>query len=404
VIDLFDIGEPAHSPLGPSGGERWMECPGSYLATVGMPDRETVFSAEGNAAHLLSEWARDLDTPCKHWIGTEITIGEFKFTVDQEMAESVQEFVDWCNEVEGEALVEVRVHYEDWVENGWGTLDDARLRDFICVITDLKFGKGHEVRAWNNTQLKLYALGVYHDWKHLYQFDKFILRICQPRKDIAEEFEISLADLLRWADEVVRPAALRTLDPDAPFKAGDWCTFCKLRGTCATRATAMMQTVSGQEFANLDELLDDNVAEAARKRVGELTGDQLAKVLLQIDAIKKWTKEVVAHAMGEIQKGHAIGEFKLVEGRARRVWADNEFNTEQNLMNLGLPEDRVWTKKIISPSQAEKALGKKKPGLQDMIKKPTGKPTLVPGTDPRQPMSIDAVREFADLGEDDDDE
>ena len=401
---FVEIGESAHSPRGPSGGERWIQCAGSYLATLGMPDRDTIYSAEGTAAHTLSEWARVLDQPCKHWIGTKIKVGEFEFTVDQEMAENVQEFVDWCNEVEGEAYAEAKVGYEEWVPDGWGTSDDIRIRDGVCVVTDLKYGKGHEVHAHDNTQLKLYALGTYHDFRHLYEFDKFILRISQPRKDIAEEFEISLADLLRWADEVVRPAALRTLDPDAPFKAGDWCTFCKLRGTCATRATAMMQTVSGQEFANLDELLDDNVAEAARKRVGELTGDQLAKVLLQIDAIKKWTKEVVAHAMGEIQKGHAIGEFKLVEGRARRVWNDHDPNIAVNLKNLGLDEERIFTKKIISPSQAEKALGKKKPSLQVLIKKPTGKPTLVPGTDPRQPMSIDAVREFADLGEDDDDE
>ena len=45
-----------HSILGASAADRWMHCPPSARLTAGMQDEETVFAAEGTAAHAEAEW------------------------------------------------------------------------------------------------------------------------------------------------------------------------------------------------------------------------------------------------------------------------------------------------------------------------------------------------------------
>ncbi len=228
--------ETAHSELGPSASSRWLKCPGSVLACRELPNVTSVYAAEGNAAHELSEWVRNERKPAQHWRGTIIQVADYEFKVERAMIAGVNSFVKYVEQLPGRALYEVRVNYPQWVPGGFGTLDDARLQDWICFITDLKYGKGVQVFALNNFQLMMYALGLYHDWKHLYEFRRFVLAIHQPRMDHVETFEIDLTTLLDWAENVVKPIAEIALKPGASFVAGPHCQFCPARFNCATKA------------------------------------------------------------------------------------------------------------------------------------------------------------------------
>lgn len=54
-----------------------------------------------------------------------------------------------------------------------------------------------------------------------------------------------------------------------------------------------------------------------------------------------------------------------------------------------LGAETAYTKKLLSPSQAEKALGKSRKGeIADLITKPTGKPTLAPESDKRPAINL----------------
>jgi hypothetical protein len=54
-----------------------------------------------------------------------------------------------------------------------------------------------------------------------------------------------------------------------------------------------------------------------------------------------------------------------------------------------LGEDTLYTRKIISPAQAEKELGKSRAELlDDLVTKPEGAPTLVPESDKRPPVNV----------------
>lgn len=158
------------------------------------------------------------------------------FKVNTAMAIGVQQFVDWCAVVPGDPFYEIRVHYDNWVPGGFGTADDVRLADWRCTNTDFKYGTGHQVFAKKNPQLMLYSVGTYEKYKWAYEFGEFVMRIAQPRLDHWDTWTTTLEELLEWTRNVAVPAAERARRPGAPFKAGAWCTFCKLRDTCLVRS------------------------------------------------------------------------------------------------------------------------------------------------------------------------
>ena len=173
-----------------------MNCPGSVAATRGMKS-QSEYAAEGTAAHELSKWVRETGKPAKDWKGTMLVVGDFQFKVGKPMIDSVTYFVDDCAKLGGEPLVEELVSYDEIVPGGFGTLDDGRLKEGICTVTDLKHGTGVKVFAKENSQLRLYALGVYFKYRWLYEFDRFILRICQPRLKHFESEEIEAIETVR---------------------------------------------------------------------------------------------------------------------------------------------------------------------------------------------------------------
>ena len=257
--------EAAHSPLGPSSGDRWINCPGSVNATRGIKDESSEFAAEGNFAHDIAEMARKKDVLATTFIGYKATVAGFEFECDKEMADHVQYFIEYVNQFEcDENLNESRVRYDAWVEDGFGTLDAALLDDGLSIVVDLKYGKGIKVFAEDNTQLKLYALGIYQDYSELYDIQRFRLCIVQPRLDHIDEWEISVEELLVWADEVVEPKADEALTDTAEFKAGSWCQWCKIKASCKTRADAMKASL----FDEIDEVRDPN--EIPMSELGDL--------------------------------------------------------------------------------------------------------------------------------------
>jgi hypothetical protein len=172
------------------------------------------------------------------------------------MMESVQTFIDHVEEEgPGPALTEEMVSYEELVPGGFGTTDHGRMRDYWCSIKDFKHGKGVVVGAKENSQLMLYALGVYFKYRWLCEFDRFVLSICQPRVKHFDEWEISLGKLLQWGYDVVRPGARRAMTPGAEIKAGAWCKFCKAKDTCSARAAykAQRDRSPDEEFTNLED-------------------------------------------------------------------------------------------------------------------------------------------------------
>ena len=383
--------ELAHSPLGPSASSRWLACPGSVLATKDLPDHSSSYAIEGTAAHILAEWARNDSAPASVYLGQDIPVhtddGVVNIQVDQEMVNNIQEFLDYVNDFEGEAFYEVRVNFDAWVPGGFGAADDIRIRDGLCRVTDLKYGQGIKVYAEDNTQGLLYALGVFQEFGHLYDIEEFEIVIHQPRLNHVDEWTISITDLLEWADNVAKPGAELALTAGAPFKAGKHCTFCKVRHTCKARAEQVLEKTI-KDFDNLDELEGAELLDPTT-----LTNEQIGDILPMISALKSWCSDIEKKALSELGQGHKVSDWKLVAGRSSRSWKDTDA-AEAALRGSKLKVAQIFTKKLVTPPQAEKLLGKKHPIIISQVHKSAGKPTLAPGSDKRKPLEINPEDEF----------
>ncbi len=412
-----------HSDVGPSGGDRWMNCPGSVPATAHLPDTTSEFAAEGIFAHYITELARNQNNDANYYHG--FTSEDGVWTCDKEMVIAVQDFLDYVDQWEGDVFVEQRVSYDAWVENGFGTSDhiciNAEKRH--CLVNDFKYGKGIQIFAKGNNQGKLYALGVFQDYGHLYDIDNFTIAISQPRIKHRDQWNISTEKLLKWAEDVVEPAGLRVEEaqqkllahgeiPDEYFKAGGWCQWCKIKGDCKARAAMIRESVLiGIDDIEYEGGIDDPGEEQPLVSNPAIMSDvELGESAKLVDQIKKWCTDVTAvlkqRVMARARIASGVDEdgetefWKMVTGRANRKWFD-EVKAAAALKRAKLKADEVAPRKIISPAQAENLIGADHKVLIGMIEKPQGAPVLVEGSDKRKPYKV-STDELDDVDDEDD--
>ena len=399
---VLEAPESEHSRLGPSSAERWIECPASVRATANYPDEGSSFAIEGTAAHAVAEACEHNGVPASHYLGWTVRVRRGSEHTDvecgQEMVDGVQVFLDYVNEFPGESLNESRVDYPFIIEGGFGTMDRAKIEpDGKRIhVFDLKYGKGVPVDATDNPQLKLYAIGMDHTFGWMSEeTEQYVVHVVQPRLDSISSWAVSREELLRWGNEVAAKQARKAVEGGGEFKAGSWCQFCKIKSTCMVRASSVFSEIVG-DFANLDEALTE--VETLGPAFA-LTHDQAARILHVLPQIKSWCSDLEEFAVAEIAQGRAVGDWKLVEGRASRKWALPDTEVAAVLTAAGVPDDQVWTREVVSVAQAEKLkmLGKKHSVFKEHVVKTKGTPTLAPGSDKRASISVDAAAEFDSL-------
>lgn len=370
-----------HAKLSASGSHRWLNCTPSVAIEKDFPNESSVYAAEGTLAHELGEISlrRDLE---------QITETEFKkklkpimtnelWTAD--MPDYVDRYVNTCMEKVAEAKktdslaefrVEQRLDFSDWVPEGFGTGDFVIVADGKVEICDLKYGKGVPVSAENNSQMMLYALGAIAEFDFIYEVETVKMTIIQPRLDSVSDWEISKEDLLKWAEEVVKPKAELAMKGEGELLAGEHCTFCKAKAVCRARALKNLE-IAKYEFRDSKTLDDEEVAD----------------ILSGIDELVKWATDIKDYALNEAVEHRVVYPgFKVVEGRSNRKYTDTDKITEI-LTSNEYTEDKIFKpKELLGLTAMEKVVGKKK--LTELIggyiEKPYGKPVLVPETDKRQ--------------------
>ena len=362
-----------HAKLSASGSSRWLNCPGSVKAEESFTDKGSAFAFEGTCAHELAELALMNNQHCSEWVDKQL-IENNQHTVDKAMADYVQIYVDYVRQLSGHHLYEVQVDFSDWVPEGFGTSDALIVADNVLHVIDLKYGKGVKVDAANNTQGMLYALGAIADYGDLFAFDKIQITIVQPRLDHIDEWEISLPDLLKWG-EWVRQRAELALSDNAERSPGEkQCQWCKAKAVCP-KLKVHTEKLILSDFDDLELTSPERLTDA-----------QLREALENKKLICGWLDAVESYVTNKLETGEHFDGFKLVAGRSLRQWINEGMAAEVLQVEL---EDKAFTKKLISPAQAEKALGKKRADvLTDLICKPEGKPTLAPESDPRPAMNI----------------
>ncbi len=104
-------------------------------------------------------------------------------------------------------MVEQRLDFSNYVKDGFGTGDLVIVADDVLQVIDFKYGKGVTVSAELNPQMMLYALGALNLYGYLYDIKTVKTAIVQPRLDNISEWEISVDELLEWAENTLKPIA-----------------------------------------------------------------------------------------------------------------------------------------------------------------------------------------------------
>ncbi|ACK40923.1 TPA_asm: DUF2800 domain-containing protein [Listeria monocytogenes] len=389
-----------HAKLSASGSSRWLNCTPSIALEAKFPEQKNggVFAQEGTLAHSFAELLLQKfnDEVTKAGYARKLNRLKKNSLYDASMIDHVEVYTTIVIEKFQEAhaadknavlSIEQQLDYSDYARGGFGTGDAVIVGNGVVEIIDLKYGKGVPVSAEENSQLMLYGLGAYNAFELDYDLHTVRMTIVQPRLDDVTEFEMEVSDLLDWAENVVKPAALLADAGKGELNPGPWCKFCRARSICKARAEANLALTS---YDFKDPRL--------------LQPDEIAKVLGQVAELKSWVEDVKSFALKEAEsRGIEFPGWKLVEGRSNRRYADAEM--VQAMMELeGYSEEELLSKKLISLTDMEKLIGKKQVSaiLGDLIEKPAGKPALVVETDRRQALKLksDAADDFADDLED----
>jgi hypothetical protein len=201
------------------------------------------------------------------------------------------------------------------------------------------------------------------------------ITIVQPRVFDGEpqSWTISVEDLLRWG-EWAKQRAEACLEPGAEFVPGDkQCQWCKAKPTCRALATMTEKTIMAE--------FEDISTPDALKPVNRMTDAEIAEVLRAKALISSWLEAVEDRVVERLTEGEGFPGYKLVAGKANRRWSDEK---QAGVALFEMIGDAAYTQKLLSPTQAEKALGRvRAQEIASLVFKPQGAPTLVVESDPR---------------------
>ena len=368
----------AHALLSPSGSHRWMHCTPSARLEENMPESTSSAAEEGTVAHELAEYALEKYIsgeymPLLDELPTPKHIAESPY-YSPEMDKYVSDYVcyvcDIFEKVEGaEMHIERKFDLTSYVPECFGSCDCDIVGKKVLNIIDLKYGKGVQVDAKDNSQLMMYALGVLRTLSPKRQADIETVRmhIAQVRLGNYSVFEMSARDLTHWGIHVLRPTAEKAFAGQGDTVVGSHCKFCKFKAQCRAQRDALVK--------DFEELGDTKA----------LSLDEIADLLTKVDMYSDWLSSVKSHALSEALAGKNLKGWKLVEGRSNRVISD-EGKAIEVLVGLGFTEDELKNHKLKGIGDLEKMVGKKAlaVNLGDVIVKPKGAPTLAPESDKRE--------------------
>lgn len=349
----------AHAKLSASGSKQWLTCTPSIKLSEPFPDTFSEDAKLGTVAHELAENRL-------RWV--IFKQGEL-YEADKEMLEYVTVYTNYVIEryhsvladtLDAVILLEQRLDFSKYVPDGFGTGDVVLVGDNILEVIDLKYGLGVPVSAFNNTQLRLYALGAIETYKGIYSFETVRVTIVQPRLDSISSWDIDVEEIQRWGEEYVKPRALMAYQGEGEYISGDHCRWCKAKYICRKRAEDNLE-MAKFEFRKPDLLTDD----------------ELNEILIRADELNKWVKDVTAYATEKVKSGLDLPGWELATGRIQRKIGE-PVEAARLLTDLGFTESQIYSVELLGIGALEKLMGKKEFAMvmEPYLVKVEGEPKL----------------------------
>lgn len=373
------MGDKKHAILSPSSAHRWMVCTPSARMEEAFPDESSTYAEEGALAHEYAE--KVLKMALKGDIPVELLDG-----LELEMRHAVIDYVRDCIRL-AIGLVESRTddakeRLMTAVENatsipcvpeGFGTIDFLAHNGETLVIVDFKYGKGRKVDAKDNPQLILYASGCL---ANLPTIKNIKLVIVQPRLKHKDAAGYTRAEIKEFEAKVEKIAE-KAFRGEGDFVSGEHCKFCSAKAVCTAHAK--------------------DIATTEPKMIApkELTVDEVAELIPKAELIADWLSAAKQYLLGECLAGREVKGYKAVEGRATRVWSDQDKALEL-IEKAGFDKALIYETAPLSLAKLEKVVGKKEFSelVGEYITRKAGKPTLAPADDKRPALKSKAETAF----------
>ena len=415
-----------HQTRSPSKAYRYLACPGSIREEAAYPDPPSGPGAiDGTHSHTLLEHCikGGMGSPLS-MVGVKIKDHEGEFVVDRARADRVAQALSYARQRAGFLGVmraETRVQPAHLLgrDDMSGTCDIQIQDPEVLEIIDYKDGM-NEVVAADNPQLELYALGVLAGFKLPinggYGFQRVRMTIIQPKLalkgvPIITSHELTIPEIMGKIGKFVAGAAA-TDNPDAPLVSGSHCKYCKHK-SCSTRAGDVIKEM-GMSFPVLNQPVNpvtELSQQAADLDPNTMTPEKIAQIMLAAPLVRQMIESVEEEALRRLKAGQAIPGLKVVHGRGSRSWALPEEEMAAKLTGMGIPKSAIWETKLVTPAKVEKLkweatkAGEKvqkqlserqlKTLDTEYVAKVAGKLTVVPESDARQAVVLDASPLFA---------
>jgi hypothetical protein len=151
--------------------------------------------------------------------------------------------------------------------------------------------------------------------------------------------------------------------------------------------------------------------QAANKDPAVMDGQQIRQILEAAPLMRQLLDAVEEEALRRFKLGISIPGLKAVNGRGSRSWNLPEDQIAEKLIKMGVPKSAVFETKVVSVAKAEKlnwektVAGEKtrkqlserqlKTLETEYVTKLGGKLTIVPESDPRPAVILDAAPLFS---------
>lgn len=386
----------------PSAADRWTTCMASPRFCLENADKipadlSSKFSQEGTTAHeVAAALLQDREPDPKNC----------PTPIDKDMRLHAWNYAEYVQELRtpGAGMSKLLVEQKQalWYYEGRNAIVDAAvINPGSLHIVDLKYGQGVAVSPIENLQTTIYAYQIAHKLDLPLDFPVFS-HIYQPRcrgneDEPAHVWETTVGDIASRAGGISGKAKIILLNnetkgnPLAFAPSEKACRWCPAKAFCPARHDEMLDGI--EALAVIEQ------PEATLPMPATLSTEQLTAVLRHKDNVIKWLKDAEAYAAARMSEGHLIPGFKLVLGRGgNRKWSDEKKAAEE-LGKTILKRDEYIEEHVISPSAAEKLLGKKKfsKELTELVTRAPGTPTIAPVEDPRPECTVRAETEFTAL-------
>tara|TARA_R110000772_G_scaffold5454_4_gene19504 strand:+ start:13101 stop:14165 length:1065 start_codon:yes stop_codon:yes gene_type:complete len=338
-------------------------------------------------------------------IGTEYTMnssvqrdmGNGMFYAGAPMLEEAEAYAKYVK-----ALM-VAPHAELFVESKVSIIPEHDVSGHVdaCVITqnvlhviDLKTGGG-AVDAENNSQMMMYAIGLYEEHEMFYDIDIIKLHIVQNNAMIqnTNAWECTVDDLMDFKEWIIERARLARQEDSECNPSEKACQWCSYSSRCQALHDFTVGIVTG-DFEDM-EAMDEVVSTTDHK---DLSMEHVTTMLNYRTMINSLMKSYEERVFDELNAGNDVDGFKLVKGRKNKKWV-NETEAYDKLKSW-LPLDDVAPRKLVSPTQANKLLGgsvsaRKKNTFDTLYEVPEGALQLAPSSDKREAVVI--ANDFEEL-------